>query len=305
VSKGNMFAPVEMARRVPDTFSTPKRNKKKKRINKTARQSQVITATGSKGNLNAINITIDNRSSRLNKTKPRPKGSTTRPFENRNFSRNFAPQQYQMNPLRVGATESAGAKTKRQGRELVEEELLRRFLTPSEKKIDERIDEVAERKARFSEMSTILESSNSPIVTTRARREKEHALSSRDKEDRREGTLDYGLRSPSGDMSDVSSTHSSHGSSQASEALFPPGSMNLSPEASRNLVQPETSVSDTSAFGTARGPRQSTPPVRSRSTIYGPQTDPERDDFTPNSQLQELGIARWQQSRYDSNSATM
>ena len=85
--------------------------------------------------------------------------------------------------LRVGATESAGAKTKRQGRELVEEELLRRFLTPSEKKIDERIDEVAERKARFSEMSTIFESTNSPIVTTRARREKEHALSSRDKED--------------------------------------------------------------------------------------------------------------------------
>ena len=166
-----------------------------------------------------------------------------------------------MNPLRVGATESAGAKTKRQGRELVEEELLRRFLTPSEKKIDERIDEVAERKARFSEMSTIFESSNSPIVTTRARREKEHAISSRDKEDRREGTLDHGLRSPSGDMSDESSTHSSQGSSQASEALFPPGSINLSPEPSRNLVEPQTSVSDTSAFGTARGPRQSTPPA--------------------------------------------
>ena len=111
-------------------------------------------------------------------------------------------------------------------------------------------------------------------------------------------------------MSDESSTHSSQGSTQASEALFPPGSINLSPEPSRNLVEPETSVSDTSAFGTARGPRQSTPPVRSRSTIYGqkpltPQTDPERDDFTPNSQLLELGIAHWQQSGYDPNSATM
>ena len=269
VSKGNMFAPIEMARRVPDTFSTPKRNKKKRRTNKTARQSQVIKATGSRGNLNAINITIDNRSSRLNRTKPKPKGSQPRPFENRNFSRNFAPQQYQVNPLRVGATESAGAKTKRQGRELVEEELLRRFLTPSEKKIDERIDEVAERKARFSEMSTILESSNSPIVTTRARREKEHAISSRDKEDRREGTLDHGLRSPSGDVSDESSTHSSQASDQT-EALFPEGSMHLSPDPSRslNLALPSDSQATQQSsgdFDTARGPRQSTPPKRSRS----------------------------------------
>ena len=53
VSKGNMFALVEMARRVPDTFIGTNRNKKKRRNNKTA----------SKGNLNAINITIDNRSS--------------------------------------------------------------------------------------------------------------------------------------------------------------------------------------------------------------------------------------------------
>ena len=188
-----------------------------------------------------------------------------------------------MNPVRVGATESAGAKTKRQGRELVEEELLRRFLTPSEKKIDERIDEVAERKARFSEMSTIFESTNSPIVTTRARREKEHALSSRDKEDRRDatttpppsssvetgGTLDHGLRSPSGDVSDESSTHSSQASDQT-EALFPEGSMHLSPDPSRslNLALPSDSQATQQSsgdFDTARGPRQSTPPKRSRS----------------------------------------